>query len=258
MSSRYVEGFEDITVDKDLLFDNIKDAINKMPTRASIMEPSSTKKPTKTEEEKKEETRTTKPTPTTTKASQPMNVSTEEETEPEEETEEATNTMESTKSKFINIKNRIENNNRNNNRNNNSNSNSLADLEDNEIMNEFEEEEDDRKNKKAVINKKEKAMKNNTKDREMTDTDMDDMLDEDEEEDTVEGFQGSRIIESRSMKNLLLSLLIAFIGYITAVAAMKNIIPIAEYIPDFKRFKNIIYGLIFFGIVYLCLEVFGC
>jgi hypothetical protein len=80
--------------------------------------------------------------------------------------------------------------------------------------------------------------------------------DSDEDEDTIEGFNGSQIIEGRYLKNILLALLISFIGYIIVILATKNVIPIAEYAPHMKKFKNLIYIGIFFMITYICLEVF--
>ena len=84
----------------------------------------------------------------------------------------------------------------------------------------------------------------------------DDDSDEDTNEDTIEGFNGSQIIEGRYLKNILLALLISFIGYIIVILATKNVIPIAEYAPHMKKFKNLIYMGIFFMITYICLEVF--
>ena len=80
--------------------------------------------------------------------------------------------------------------------------------------------------------------------------------DEDTNEDTIEGFNGSQIVEGRYLKNILLALLISFIGYIIVILASKNVIPISEYAPHMKKFKNLIYIGIFFMITYICLEVF--
>jgi len=88
------------------------------------------------------------------------------------------------------------------------------------------------------------------------DEDFDNDSDEDTNEDTIEGFNGSQIIEGRYLKNILLALLISFIGYIIVILATKNVIPIAEYAPHMKKFKNLIYIGIFFMITYICLEVF--
>ena len=78
----------------------------------------------------------------------------------------------------------------------------------------------------------------------------------DEDPDTVEGFHGSQIIEGRNLKNILLALLISFTGYVVAMTCIKNYIPITEYAPHMKKFKNLIYIAIFYVIVYICLEAF--
>ena len=80
--------------------------------------------------------------------------------------------------------------------------------------------------------------------------------DYEDNEDSIEGFRGSQIIEGRNLKNVLLALLISFIGYIVAMSSIKNYIPIVEYAPHMKKFKHLIYVGIFFMITYICLEVF--
>jgi len=74
--------------------------------------------------------------------------------------------------------------------------------------------------------------------------------------DIEEGFHGSQIIEARYLKNILLALLISFIGYIVAMSSAKNYLPISDFAPHMKKFKNLIYIGIFFVITYICLEVF--
>ena len=74
--------------------------------------------------------------------------------------------------------------------------------------------------------------------------------------DIEEGFHGSQIVEARYLKNILLALLISFIGYIVAMTSAKNYLPIADFAPHMKKFKNLIYIGIFFVITYICLEVF--
>ena len=76
------------------------------------------------------------------------------------------------------------------------------------------------------------------------------------EEHIEEGFQGSQIIEARNLKNLLLALLLSFIGYIIVMSASRNFLPIGEYAPHLKKFKNLIYVGIFYLITYMCLEIF--
>ena len=87
---------------------------------------------------------------------------------------------------------------------------------------------------------------------EQADSDEDDS----EDEDTIEGFHGSQIVESRDLKNILLALLISFFGYIVVISSIKNFLPINEYMPHMKKFKNLIYLGLFFIITFMCLEVF--
>ena len=74
--------------------------------------------------------------------------------------------------------------------------------------------------------------------------------------DDIEGFNGSQIIEGRNLKNILLALLISFFGYIVVISSIKNYLPINEYMPHMKKFKNLIYLGIFFLVTYMCLEAF--
>lgn len=74
--------------------------------------------------------------------------------------------------------------------------------------------------------------------------------------DLEEGFQGSLEIESRNLKNVLLALLLSFIGYLVVYASNNNYIPLAEISPQLKKFKHLVYGGLFFVIAYICLEVF--
>jgi len=73
---------------------------------------------------------------------------------------------------------------------------------------------------------------------------------------SIEGFHGSQIVEARYLKHILLALLISFIGYIICMSSIKNYLPINEYAPHLKKFKNLIYVGIFFVITYMCLEIF--
>jgi hypothetical protein len=83
-----------------------------------------------------------------------------------------------------------------------------------------------------------------------------DMTDAMDGEDSDEGFQGSQQIESQTLRKMLLSLLITFLGYMLILSFTNNLIPISTYAPHLKPFKHFIYGGLFFLIVYLCLEVF--
>ena len=74
--------------------------------------------------------------------------------------------------------------------------------------------------------------------------------------DSVEGFQGSLYIESQYLKNVLLALLLTAIGYLIAQASINNLLPLNNISPQLKKFKNLIYGFIFFCISYICLEIF--
>ena len=96
-------------------------------------------------------------------------------------------------------------------------------------------------------------IKNNFEDEDDSNDDLE--LEEDDDK-IIEGFQGSQIIESRNLKNLLLALLLSFIGYIIVMSSIKNLLPINEYAPHLKKFKNLIYVGIFFLISYMCLEIF--
>ena len=40
------------------------------------------------------------------------------------------------------------------------------------------------------------------------------------------------------------------------MSSIKNLLPINEYAPHLKKFKNLIYVGIFFLISYMCLEIF--
>jgi len=82
-------------------------------------------------------------------------------------------------------------------------------------------------------------------------------LDVDESnEEYEEGFKGSKYIEHKFFKKILLALLITFMGYILILSSINNLIPISTYTPHLKQFKHLIYGFVFFLITYLCLEVF--
>jgi hypothetical protein len=109
----------------------------------------------------------------------------------------------------------------------------------------------------ASSSKKNKGYKNDDDDESNNESkNQDEDYNIDDEDDNIEGFHGSQIIEGRNLKNILLALLISFIGYIVAMTSIKNYIPISEYAPHMKKFKNLIYVGIFYIIVYMCLEVF--
>jgi hypothetical protein len=72
----------------------------------------------------------------------------------------------------------------------------------------------------------------------------------------IEAFRGSEMIQSMQLKNILLALLITFLAYLVAYAAMKNMI--CKLFPQLTRFKfnNLIYWGLMYLVVYICLEVF--
>jgi hypothetical protein len=251
MSPKYVEGFKDLEATNDTETDVMNNSSTMNNT--TDVEETITTKPKITMAAKRPSTTranpvTTKPKaiPSTTKGNSRMTEETTKTTKMAGKKEMKTNNKKNNKNKFIDIKNKVE-------------GEELADLEDREPVNMFEIEMEDRKHKKALNTKKDNEKAKNQNNREESNVDDENYGVSDEyEEDIEEGFHGSQIVESRSMKNILLSLLIAFLGYIVAMAAVKNLLPIVEYAPDFKKFKNIIYAAVFFGIVYLCLEIFGC
>ena len=249
--SHFVEGFKTITIDDEVLLDNIRNAVN-MSIEASNEPKTMTKKNNK-------KMATPEPTPTSGMASEPMPTTTLGLTS-EEESSMSSGDMGSemgsemgsgmgsgdmgsgemkSKSPFKNV------NSRNNKRNGGKviSGKVIGEMEEEEPVNRFEEE---RKRKQ-----KERQKELDNEDNQESENDK-----EDEIEDVEEGFSGSRILEASSMKNILLAVLIAFIGYVIAMASMKNVLPIAEISPDLKRFKNLIYVGLFFLIVYLCLEIF--
>ena len=123
---------------------------------------------------------------------------------------------------------------------NNDNKNNINDETDSEM--EDEEDEEDNENYKNYKNNNNKIegfrSKHNSRN------------------DSIEGFHGSQIVEARYLKHILLALLISFIGYIICMSSIKNYLPINEYAPHLKKFKNLIYVGIFFVITYMCLEIF--
>lgn len=78
----------------------------------------------------------------------------------------------------------------------------------------------------------------------------------DKGKEQIDGFQGSLELEGRNLKNILLALLLSFVGYLVVYASVHNYIPINDISPQLKKFKNLVYGGIFFMLCYICLEVF--
>jgi hypothetical protein len=119
-------------------------------------------------------------------------------------------------------------------------------LDEEDYTNKFEEEETEKEAKEANQENEEGNMQQKySKTRRQH-----------QDKERIEGFQGSVAIESRNLKNVLLALLLSFVGYLVVYASMNNYIPIAEISPQLKKFKNLIYGGVFFVIAYICLEIF--
>ena len=74
--------------------------------------------------------------------------------------------------------------------------------------------------------------------------------------DFEEGFQGSSMLEAKNLKNILLALLLSFIGYLVVYAYKHDYIPIKDISPQLVKFKHLVYGGLFFIIAYICLEIF--
>jgi hypothetical protein len=72
----------------------------------------------------------------------------------------------------------------------------------------------------------------------------------------VEGFRGSVEIKSRQMRNILLALLLSCIGYLVVYSMGTNLLQLDDISPQLRKFKKLIYAGLFFGIAYICLEVF--
>ena len=103
-----------------------------------------------------------------------------------------------------------------------------------------------------------KMVRNIVEDEDIDDDESTDLDDDeiDEGEKMIEGFQGSIKLESRFARNILLALLLTAIGYLVVHSSMNNLIPLGDISPQLKKFKNLIYGGLFFLIAYICLEVF--
>ena len=77
-----------------------------------------------------------------------------------------------------------------------------------------------------------------------------------QKDDFEEGFQGSSMLEAKNLKNILLALLLSFIGYLVVYAYKHDYIPIKDISPQLVKFKHLVYGGLFFIIAYICLEIF--
>ena len=77
-----------------------------------------------------------------------------------------------------------------------------------------------------------------------------------QKDDFEEGFQGSSMLEAKNLKNILLALLLSFIGYLVVYAYKHDYIPIKDISPQLVKFKHLVYSGLFFIISYICLEIF--
>jgi len=77
-----------------------------------------------------------------------------------------------------------------------------------------------------------------------------------QKDDFEEGFQGSSMLEAKNLKNILLALLLSFIGYLVVYAYKHDYIPIKDISPQLVKFKHLVYSGLFFIIAYICLEIF--
>ena len=142
------------------------------------------------------------------------------------------------------------------------NKNNIDDDEDDDDNDEEEEEsdnegynDDDKDDDKTDV-KKSLNTQSETRRQHMNNTDKDDDKDDYKNDIITEPFQGSTILEKQGLKRILLALLISFIAYLVVHMCMNNVIPINDISPQLKKFKNLIYGFLFFIITYLCLEIF--
>ena len=142
------------------------------------------------------------------------------------------------------------------------NKNNIDDDEDDDDNDEEEEEsdnegdnDDDKDDDKTDV-KKSLNTQSETRRQHMNNTDKDDDKDDDKNNIITEPFQGSTILEKQGLKRILLALLISFIAYLVVHMCINNVIPINDISPQLKKFKNLIYGFLFFIITYLCLEIF--
>ena len=115
--------------------------------------------------------------------------------------------------------------------------------------------DDDKDDDKTDV-KKSLNTQSETRRQHMNNTDKDDDKDDYKNDIITEPFQGSTILEKQGLKKILLALLISFIAYLVVHMCMNNVIPINDISPQLKKFKNLIYGFLFFIITYLCLEIF--
>ena len=77
-----------------------------------------------------------------------------------------------------------------------------------------------------------------------------------QKDDFEEGFQGSSMLEAKNLKNILLALLLSFIGYLVVYAYKHDYIPIKDISQQLVKFKHLVYSGLFFIISYICLEIF--
>ena len=246
-TSNFVEGFKSFTADDELMLANLKQALNYSSENLSIPDAKlnlPSKQPTK-------ELNTIRPrntmsitTPNITESNITLpNMTESNMTESTMPKPTSKYSMSNKSEEFKNIK-KVS-----------SGSQNSTKVYDDESDNE-EEDEHNADNEDAVMDEEEysntfeeEAEGKAERDRSMTRR-------QHQAKEQIEGFQGSVEIEGRNLKNVLLALLLSFIGYLVVYASINNYIPINDISPQLKKFKNLVYGGIFFVIAYICLEVF--
>ena len=242
-TSKYVEGFESFTADDEIMLANLKQAVNYTKANMAISDVS------------KQLSTINKPImsiPETTKAPPPEPPSNRQINIPLPTNSNSvmrTNpTLLSTPNSSIKKNNSA--------MTSNSKKNMTEDMTDDidmadDMADDMAEEDMDKNMYNESMNKNmnNQSMNKNMDEEDMDDEDMDD-------EDIEEGFRGSQNIEHQTLRQMLLALLITFLGYMLILGFTNNLIPITTYAPELKQFKHLIYGGFFFLIVYICLEIF--
>lgn len=223
-TSQFIENFKSFTADDELMLANLKQALNYSMDNLAIPDSklnlSSNKIPNNT---------------TTTKSNninENNNINDDNDNN-DDNTIPTKYPTKYTKNNFNNINNNTTSNNITNNKNANDNSNNNND-NDNDSDSDSDSKSDNESDDESDDNKK----KNNNKN------------------DNIEHFRGSIELESKNLHNILLSLLITFIGYLVIHIYTKNYIAVETIAPDLKKMKHLIYGIIYFILIYICLEIF--
>lgn len=259
-SSKYIEGFQTFTIDDDLMLANLKQAVSYTKDSMAISD-ISTQMDTKTlpmsntplpMPNKPSSKLNNTPPPLNTAPLQPLNkpltMPTQSISKNNSITYEDESTMPNTNIKTTNISNFA-----------NTNKKPMM-TKNSKMTNNTMMKTKPMIKTKPTVNNSIMDMKKNKKD------DIEDEEDEESEEDNeedsdneegfrnnVETFQGSKIIDSGYFKNILLAMLIGFLGYITVLVFNNKSIVLPQHL---KKFKNIIFISAFTLVVYICLEIF--